>query len=944
MPKKSETTNPKYNIIIEGANMHNLKNVHCVIPKNSFVVITGLSGSGKSSLAFDTLYAEGQRRYVESLSSYARQFLGRIDKPDVANIDGITPAIAIEQKVSSTNPRSTVGTVTEIYDYIKLLFARIGKTYSPISGKQVKRDNVESIIQHLLAENINKKCTVFANVSTTGYKNLSTFLENLISQGFVRIVWKGEIKKMEEILHEHINEKLPNNIEVLIDRFTVTQDEENVSRIYDSIQTAFFESQGTCILEIEGSKKTTFNNKFELDGMVFQEPNIHFFSFNNPLGACKTCEGFGHVIGIDEDLVIPNPSLSVFDDAVACWKGEKLSEWKDEFIKNAHKFDFPVHKPYLELSSEMKHVLWHGNKYVAGIWSFFKMLEENLYKIQYRVMLSRYRGRTICHECEGSRLRKETNYVKINNINISQLLTMPCDELLIFFENITLSEYEKQVSNRVLIEITNRLKYICNVGLGYLNLNRPSATLSGGESQRIQLARSLGSSLVGSTYILDEPSIGLHPRDGNKLIQVLKDLKNLGNTVIVVEHDEEMMKNADLILDLGPKAGSEGGEIVFSGTYHTLKEAKNSLTADYLLGRKSIEIPKTRRKWKYFIEIEGARENNLKNIAVKFPLQVLTVITGVSGSGKSTLVKEILFPYLQKKYKGIEDGKGKFTKISGDFHVLHDVEYVDQNPMGRTSRSNPVTYVKAFDEIRLLFSNQHLAKLRGYKPAYFSFNVSGGRCDKCEGEGSITIEMQFMADVVLECEVCKGKRYKEEILEVEYKGKNISDILQMTVDDAQDFFITANTNEKNSQEKTLLQKIIQKLEPIQKVGLGYLQLGQSSSTLSGGEAQRIKLATYLVKGNMQENKKILFIFDEPSTGLHFYDVDKLLQALDELIQLGHSVILIEHHLDIIKYADWVIDIGPEGGKNGGEIIFEGIPEDLCHISNSYTAKFLKEKF
>lgn len=932
-------------IYIQGAKVHNLQNIDVTLAKNSLVVVTGLSGSGKSSLAFDTLYAEGQRRYVESLSAYVRQFLGKIEKPDVDSIDGLTPAIAIEQKVSNNNPRSTVGTVTEIYDYVKLLYARIGKTFSPVSHQQVRRDTPESILQQLLAFPIGSKCMLYTQVDGKDYASFSSFLESLISQGFSRIRWNDVWKNMEEVLTEDLKKQKKLEVELLIDRFSVSSDPEVQSRIYDSLQTAFFEGKGACFVEIIESKQIlSFNNRFELDGISFEEPSAHFFSFNNPLGACKVCEGFGSVIGIDPDLVIPNPSLSVYEDAVVCWKGEKLGEWKEEFVKHAHKFDFPMHTPYKELSQEQKDILWHGNKHVGGIYAFFKMVEENTYKIQYRVLLSRYRGKTPCMDCGGSRLRKDASYVKIAQKSILQIVRMTCQEALDFFNSLSLDSYDQKVAQRLLLEIKQRLHYMCQVGLGYLSLDRSSGTLSGGESQRVHLATSLGSSLVGSTYILDEPSIGLHPRDGHRLIKVLESLRDIGNTVMVVEHDEDMMKKADQILDIGPMAGSQGGRLVFSGTYDQLIKCPESLTGKYLAGIEKIEIPVKRRKWSKYIDIQGVYENNLQHIDVKIPLEVLTVITGVSGSGKSTLIKQVVFPVLQKKMDGLDYGKGKYKKIEGDFTCMEGIEYVDQNPMGKTSRSNPVTYVKAFDEIRTLYSSMALSKMRGYKASHFSFNVEGGRCDQCAGDGTVTIEMQFMADVVLTCEACQGKRFREEILEVLFYGKSVTDVLEMTIDDAQQFFTASLEDKEYASQKNVIAKIIQKLEPLQKVGLGYLQMGQSSSTLSGGEAQRIKLASFLVKGNMADSKKLLFVFDEPSTGLHFHDIKKLLIAFDELIKQGHSIVLIEHHQDIIKCADWVIDLGPEAGKDGGKIVFAGTPEELIKHPSSYTGKFLKEKF
>lgn len=931
-----EQLDPRNFIIIKGARVHNLKNVDIAFPRNKFIVVTGLSGSGKSSLAFDTLYAEGQRRYVESLSAYARQFLGKIEKPDIDYIKGIAPAIAIEQKVNTRNPRSTVGTTTEIYDYLKLLFARIGKTYSPISGNEVKRDTSEDVLNFINKLEKGTKIALYAPLIIKNNRSVIQELNLLLQQGFSRIRVNNEILRIEEFKNTKVK---ANDIAILIDRFTVdAEDEDNVTRIYDSIQTAFYEGNGECIIEIhtdKGIKEHRFNNRFELDGITFEEPSVNFFSFNNPIGACKHCEGYGSVIGIDEDLVIPNKSLSVYEDAIVCWKGDKMGEWKNELIRNAHKFNFPIHRPISELSEQEKKLLWTGNSYFAGLNNFFKHLEEQSYKIQYRVMLSRYRGKTKCPECNGSRLRKDAGYVKINNHSIIDIVLMSVSQARIFFDNIKLNAYEHEVAKRLLIEIKNRLKFLEDVGLGYLSLNRLSNTLSGGESQRINLTTSLGSSLVGSMYILDEPSIGLHSRDTQRLIEILKSLRNVGNTVIVVEHDEEIMQAADQIVDMGPLAGSKGGEIVFQGTQDELLKVERSLTAKYLTQREEIEIPLHRRKWKKSIEIKGARENNLKNISVNFPLNTLTVVTGVSGSGKSSLVKKVLYTALKKQFGGYGERTGIFDGLTGDLDAISNVEFIDQNPIGKSTRSNPVTYVKAYDEIRELFSSLPLAKARNYKPAHFSFNVDGGRCEMCEGEGVIKVEMQFMADVYLTCEACHGKRFKDETLEIEYHEKNIYDILEMTIDDAIVFF------ESHISESKIERRIIEKLKPLQDVGLGYVKLGQSSSTLSGGEAQRIKLASFIGKGKSLQ--PILFIFDEPTTGLHFHDVKKLLKAFDALIENGHSLVVIEHNLDIIKCADWVIDLGPEGGDEGGELVFAGIPEDLAKCKNSHTGKYLKEK-
>jgi excinuclease ABC subunit A len=931
-----EQLDPRNFIIIKGARVHNLKNVDIAFPRNKFIVVTGLSGSGKSSLAFDTLYAEGQRRYVESLSAYARQFLGKIEKPDIDYIKGIAPAIAIEQKVNTRNPRSTVGTTTEIYDYLKLLFARIGKTYSPVSGNEVKRDTREDVLNFINKLEKGTKIALYAPLIIKNNRSVIQELNLLLQQGFSRIRVNNEILRIEEFKDTKIK---ANDIAILIDRFTVdAEDEDNVTRIYDSIQTAFYEGNGECIIEIhtsKGIKEHRFNNRFELDGITFEEPSVNFFSFNNPVGACKHCEGYGSVIGIDEDLVIPNKSLSVYEDAIICWKGDKMGEWKNQFLKVAHKFDFPVHRPYSELDEKQKKLLWTGNSYFSGLNEFFQHLEEQSYKIQYRVMLSRYRGKTKCPECNGSRLRKDAGYVKINNHSIIDIVLMSVSQAQAFFNNLKLNKYEQEVAKRLLVEIKNRLKFLEDVGLGYLSLNRLSNTLSGGESQRINLTTSLGSSLVGSMYILDEPSIGLHSRDTQRLIEILKSLRNVGNTVIVVEHDEEIMQAADQIVDMGPMAGSQGGEVVFQGTQADLLKEKNSLTAKYLTEREVIEIPINRRKWKKSIDIKGARENNLKNISVSFPLNTLTVVTGVSGSGKSSLVKKVLFTALKKQFGGYGERTGIFDGLAGNIDAISNVEFIDQNPIGKSTRSNPVTYVKAYDEIRDLFTSLPLSKARNYKPAHFSFNVDGGRCEMCEGEGIIKVEMQFMADVHLTCETCHGKRFKDETLEIEYHGKNIYDILEMTIDDAITFF------ENHISESKIERRIIEKLKPLQDVGLGYVKLGQSSSTLSGGEAQRIKLASFIGKGKSLQ--PILFIFDEPTTGLHFHDVKKLLKAFDALIENGHSLVVIEHNLDIVKCADWVIDLGPEVGDEGGELVFAGTPEDLIKCKNSYTGKYLKEK-
>jgi excinuclease ABC subunit A len=918
---------PKKNILIKGAQIHNLKNLDVVIPRNELVVITGLSGSGKSSLAFDTLYAEGQRRYVESLSSYARQFLGRLDKPKVEYIKGIAPAIAIEQKVNTTNARSTVGTSTEIYDYLKLLFARIGKTFSPISGKEVKKDTVTDILVKVKTFALDSKWLLLSPIHLEEGRKLEDKLKVLLQQGFARILVNNEMVRLDELDQHSLDNK---DILLIIDRIVVKEEEEFFNRLADAVQTAFFEGKGVCYLQgLDTKKRIEFSANFELDGITFLEPNIHLFSFNNPYGACPTCEGYGNIIGIDEELVIPNTALSVFENAIYPWRGESMGWYRDQLVNNAYKFDFPIHKPYFELTEEQKELLWKGNKFFIGLDDFFKELEEKNYKIQNRVMLSRYRGKTKCTTCKGKRLRKEANYITICGSTISELVDLSIKRLIPFFKELSLSEYDQKVAKRLLIEINNRLAFLSDVGLDYLTLNRNSATLSGGESQRINLATSLGSSLVGSMYILDEPSIGLHPKDTERLIKVLKNLRDLGNTVIVVEHDEDIMKAADRIIDIGPEAGTFGGELVAEGTFDEILKA-DSLTAKYLNGQLEIAVPKNRRKSNNFIEIKGARENNLQNIDVVFPLESLTVITGVSGSGKSTLVKKILFPAMQKKLEGIGDKAGQFSEITGSFSHIKHIEYVDQNPIGRSSRSNPVTYIKAYDDIRDLYAKEKLSKVRGYQAKHFSFNVDGGRCETCKGEGSINVEMVFMADVSLPCETCGGKRFKKEVLEVSFEGKNIDDILTMTIDDAITFFA------ENKQTK-----ITQKLQPLQDVGLGYVQLGQSSSTLSGGEAQRIKLASFLVKGVTKE--KALFVFDEPTTGLHFHDIKKLLASFDALIEKGHSIIVVEHNLDLIKCADWIIDLGPEGGENGGQLLAVGTPEDIVKNKKSITGFYLKEK-
>lgn len=918
----------KKEIFVKNAHLNNLKHIDVIIPKNKLIVITGVSGSGKSSLAFDTIYAEGQRRYVESLSSYARQFLGKLEKPKVDDIKGLAPSIAIQQKVISSNPRSTVGTSTEIYDYMKLLFARIGRTFSPVSGEEVKKDTVTDVIDFI--KQSDKDAVFVLSVPLEyNFENFAETLNTLKVSGFTRLEINGNMVGIEDLESFGFQPEKDMQIQLVIDRFSYEDDESFLQRLADSVQMAFYEGRGYLYLKNTSNDNIKeFSNKFELDGIEFLEPNVHFFSFNNPYGACPTCEGYGKVIGIDEDLVIPNKNLSVFEDAVAAWKGESMSEWKKNFIKKAK--DFPIHKPYFQLTKEQKNFLWKGDssRNFPSINNFFAMVEENLYKIQYRVMLSRYRGKTICPTCEGLRLREETKWVKIDGHNIQSLIELPLDELLPLINGLQLSEHDTEIAKRLLYEITTRLDFLLKVGLGYLTLNRTSNTLSGGESQRINLATSLGSSLVGSIYILDEPSIGLHSRDTENLIGVLKNLRDLGNTVIVVEHDEDVMRAADYIIDIGPEAGYLGGELVFAGDFKDLKKGK-TLTSQYLTGTLEIEVPKKRRSPKEWIHIKGARQNNLKNIDVDIPLEVLSVITGVSGSGKSTLMKEILTNDIHIQL-GMGGKKADYDSVEFPKKLIKNIELIDQNPIGKSSRSNPVTYLKAYDDIRDLFSKQKLAKMMGYKPKHFSFNVDGGRCDECKGEGVINVSMQFMADIELECEVCHGNRFKNEILEVKFDEKNISDVLKMTVDEALVFF--AENNED---------KIVTKLKPLQDVGLGYLQLGQSSSTLSGGEAQRVKLASFLVKG--VTNEKTLFIFDEPSTGLHFHDINKLLKSLQALIDLGHSVIVIEHQPDIIKTADYIIDIGPEAGKHGGEVVFAGTPEDLIKNKKSHTAKYIKEK-
>ena len=916
---------PKHNIIIKGAKLHNLKNIDVVIPRNNLTVITGLSGSGKSSLAYDTLYAEGQRRYVESLSSYARQFMGKLNKPKVDYIKGISPAIAVEQKINTSNPRSTVGTKTEIYDYLKLLFARIGVTYSPESNSVVKKDSTSDVVDFVLNEKPKSKLLLLSPIESSSKKQSLEKLEILKKQGFVRIFKEGEIYNINDIDKDVIL-----NFKLVIDRLVVGNDKDFISRVADSVELSFYEGKGICsIYNLENNKETSFSNKFEADGIKFIEPSIHLFSFNNPFGACKNCDGFGETIGIDEELVIPNKGLSVYDDAIAPWRGTGLRKYYVKLIDNADKFDFPIYKPYNELSKEEIKILWEGNEYFSGINKFFKYLEKKNYKIQNRVLLSRYRGKTLCNKCKGSRLREEAYFVKIDNKNLPDILSMPIDKLSYFFKNINLNETEKKVSERILKEINNRVDYLMNVGLSYLTLNRKANTLSGGETQRINLASSLGSSLVGSTYILDEPSIGLHSRDNENLIKILKNLKDIGNTVIIVEHDEEIILSADHVIDIGPMAGTLGGEIVGQGNIDELLKI-DTLTSKYLRKVEKIDIPTSRRKSGYHININGAKENNLKNITVKIPLGCLTMITGVSGSGKSTLVKKIIYPALLNYFRDYSQKPGKFNDISGNLSKIKSVQFIDQNPIGRSSRSNPATYLKVYDDIRNLYAKIPQSVSKGFKSKFFSFNTDGGRCDECKGEGVVRIEMQFMADVELECEICKGKRFKDEVTAIKYNGVSIDMLLKMTVDECIQFFRKYNQT-----------KIVNKLLPLQSVGLGYVSLGQSSNTLSGGEAQRIKLASFIGKGDQIE--KTFFIFDEPTTGLHFHDVKKLLNTFDKLIRMGHSILVIEHNLDMISCSDHIIDLGPEGGDKGGNIIAEGTPEEIIKNKKSYTGQYLKKK-
>ena len=921
-------------IFIKGARANNLKNVSLSIPKNKLVVVTGVSGSGKSSITMDTLFAEGQRRYVESLSSYARQFLMRMKKPDVDFIKGICPAIAIEQKVTSSNARSTVGSLTEIYDYLRLLYARVGKMISPISGREVKKHEVADVVDFIHSFEDRTKVQLFIPFKTKYDRTIEQELNLFLQKGYSRVAINGVLNRIEDLIGTADFSELSNDntvVRILIDRFAVKNgDEENIKRIADSVQTAFYESEGDCVVEIVGKQTEAFSNRFELDGMRFDEPTPLLFNYNNPFGACPKCEGYGRTIGIDAEKVIPNKKLSVYEGAVAAWKGETHGYWQQQFIKNAHRFDFPVHTPYKDLTKGQIKTLWKGNRYAFGIDAFFAELEEKAYKIQNRVLLARYRGRTTCNACDGKRLREMALYVKVGGKNIGELVDLPLDELLEFFNNLELSDFDATIAKRLLLEIKNRLAFMLKVGLGYLTLDRLSGTLSGGETQRINLTRTLGSNLTSSMYLLDEPSIGLHPKDTNRLVEVLQSLRNLGNTVVVVEHEEDIIKNADYLVDMGPQAGIHGGEVVFAGDYADIyNEATESLTTKYMSGKMAIPVPTIRRKSADFIEIKGARQHNLKDIDVKFPLNTLTVVTGVSGSGKTTLVKKILYPALQQHLgESLKTKIGEFDTIEGALSQITQIEMVNQSPIGRSSRSNPVTYVKAYDEIRKLFADQHFSLMNGFKAKHFSFNVDGGRCDTCKGSGETIVEMQFLADVRLECEECKGKRFKESVLNVQYKGKNIDDVLTMSIDEGLEFF------EDNK-------SIYKKLKPLQDVGLGYVQLGQASSTLSGGEAQRVKLASFLTKD--RETEKILFIFDEPTTGLHFHDIKKLLDALNALVEKGHTVLVVEHNMDVIKSADWLVDLGPEGGVNGGHLVFMGTPEQMIHCESSFTGHYLKEK-
>ena len=919
-------------IYIKGARVHNLKSVDLEIPHNTLTVITGLSGSGKSTLAFDTIYAEGQRRYVESLSAYARQFLGRITKPDVDLIAGIAPAIAIEQKVNTRNPRSTVGTTTEIYDYLKLLFARVGHTFSPVSGQEVKCYGVDDVVAYMVEKGLGERAVITTPLRLRGGETLIERLLQLLSDGFMRLWVAGEAITIEEFMPTISLESSADDVALVVDRLRVADDDETLLRMRDSVARAYSYGDDECTVIIGGDVRD-FSARFEADGIEFEQPTEHLFSFNNPIGACPVCEGYGKIVGIDEDLVVPDKSKTIYEDAVACWRGATMRKWKEQLINNAYLFNFPIHEPYYKLSEEQRHLLWSGNEYFHGLDEFFQYIDSERRKIQFRVMKARYTGKTTCHTCGGSRLRKEALYVKVGGRNIAELVKMTVDELIKFFSDIELDAYDKKTADRILIEIKNRLSYLSDVGLGYLTLDRLSSTLSGGESQRINLSTSLGSSLVGSLYILDEPSIGLHPRDTHRLIKVLKQLRDLGNTVIVVEHEEEVIRAADYVVDVGPRAGEKGGEIVFSGPLKSLLKSKNSLTADYLVRRREIERPSLVRGWSNSIVLRGARENNLKNVDVRVPLGVMTCITGVSGSGKSSLAKGILYPALRRHLFDTGLKPGDFDSLEGDVAMLSSVEIVDQNPIGKSSRSNPVTYLKAYDEIRKLFADQPQAVHTGLSAASFSFNVAGGRCEECQGEGTIKVSMQFMADVELVCDACHGKRFKDEILEIKYRGKTIYDVLEMTVDDAIEFF------EEDKSDSTC-RRIVERLQPLQDVGLGYVRLGQSSSTLSGGESQRVKLASFLAKDSVQ--RQIMFIFDEPTTGLHFHDINRLLRAFDALIANGHTIVVVEHNMEVIKCADWVIDLGPEAGDKGGQVVFEGTPKELEECKESYTGRFLRE--
>ncbi len=927
-------TEKKDRIYIEGARVHNLKNITLSIPHNRLVVITGLSGSGKSTLAFDTIFAEGQRRYVESLSAYARQFLGRIEKPDVDRITGIAPAIAIEQKVSTRNPRSTVGTTTEIYDYLKLLFSRIGRTYSPVSGREVRSYQPEQVVAEAVERWSGRRAMIAAPLSVGDGQSIIERLSVLFGEGIMRVYRNGRTSLIEDVIGEISGDEPAEAISIVIDRVRLTDDEELAGRLRDAVARAFELGEGVCRVIVtgdDGDTVTEYSSRFEADGIVFEEPTEHLFSFNNPIGACPRCEGYGKVVGIDEDLVVPDKSRSIYEDAIACWKGQTMKMWKEQLVNNAYKFDFPVHTPYRDLTREQKQLLWRGNEYFHGLDDFFEYIDSERYKIQFRVMKARYTGKTLCPECGGSRLRKEALYVRVGGKTIADLVTMPVDELIVFFGALTLDRHDTETASRILVEIRNRLQYLADVGLGYLTLDRLSSTLSGGESQRINLSTSLGSSLVGSLYILDEPSIGLHPRDTDRLIKVLRQLRDLGNTVIVVEHEEEIIRAADYIVDIGPEAGENGGRVVFAGALDKMLDGPvESLTADYLTGRKRIALPASSRSRSGTIEIHGARENNLKGIDVKIPLGVMTCITGVSGSGKSSLVKGILYPALRRALFDTGLKPGDFESLTGDTDSLQSVEMVDQNPIGKSSRSNPVTYIKAYDDIRRLFSEQPYAKHNGLEPSHFSFNIAGGRCEECQGDGVIKVSMQFMADIELKCESCGGRRFKDEILEVKYRGRSIYDVLEMTVDEAIAFFGEGTEN--------ICRRIVERLQPLQDVGLGYLKLGQSSSTLSGGESQRVKLASYMLRENSQGH--IMFIFDEPTTGLHFHDIKKLLAAFDALIERGHTIVVVEHNMEVIKCADWVIDLGPEAGDGGGSLVFEGTPHDLAQCAESYTGRFL----